>query len=463
MLMRKGLLTAVLSIAAATMVASPTLAAPTTWHTGDEAAWTGHTFAEEYWTADIHNTTADGANTTFSASYVNAGSVQAFLIAFKEWENNGSKATLPYQLFGMHYLSPEGKDVFLGGVFAFLMAFNDTYTVGTGNGLPNPGNEDVYYVLPFGVAKDYVNSSYPPEATAIPATKLGEGHYQFGISYKNLYAKIIGANSIGEFWLSTLLPIYIMRFSELTVTYDIKIDAANHTATAETFYTIGEIKDLWIWGNKTDPHSFPSTWGLAAVHYGVVFTSDYTVENATGVSVGANFDGSVDAGLNFRIGAHDRFAKIGFRGTFDLFDEQDNGSVTAVSSGNQAYSAIVHARPADTALVRWQHGLSADIFSVFAYATSANIRAAYSSPQDLKARGDANFTGDRFWYATSFPHFGGYRIVHDPSYDAYYSDPASQAPATPRKGILPGFEAPLAVAAVAGAAAVALGARKRRA
>ncbi|HKZ60091.1 MAG TPA: hypothetical protein VJ547_09635 [Candidatus Thermoplasmatota archaeon] len=458
MLARKGIVTALLSIAAAAMVSSSSVGAPTTWHTGDEAAWTGHTFAEEYWTADIQNTTADNASVTFSASWVNTGSVQAFLLAFKEWEKDGNKSTLPYQLFGMHFKSPEGREVFLGAVFAFLMAFNDTYTAGGGHGLPNPGQEDVYYVLPFGVARDYLNSSYPPVVEAIPAEKLGEGHYKFGISYKNLYAKIIGANSVGEFWLSSVLPIYVMRFSELTVTYEITIDAATHTASAETWYTIGEIQELWVWGQKVDPHNLSSNFGLAAVHYGVVFTSDYAVEDAAGSELSANFDGPVGDNLTLRIRNHERFAKIGFRGTFDLLDEQVGGGATTVSTDNQAYNAIVKARPADRLLVGWQHGLSADIFSVFAFGNSENIRAGYSSPQDLRQRASENFTGQRFWYAVSFPHFAGYRIVHDPTYDAYYSDPAP-APA-PRRG-LPGFEAPLAMAAVGSVGVLAVLARRR--
>jgi hypothetical protein len=357
----------------------------------------------------------------------------------------------------MHYYTPSGKEVFLGAVFAFLMAFNDTYTTGSGNGLPNPGDEDVYYVLPFGVAHDYENSSYPPSATAIPAQKLGEGHYKFGISYKNLYAKIISGNSLGEFWWSAVLPLYIARFSELTVTYEITVDAAAHTATAETFYTIGEVQDLWVWGVRTDPHNLSTNFGLAAVHYGTIFTSDYTVEDANGTTIGANFDGPVGDNLSLRIGGSERFAKIGFRGTYDLLDEQSDGTTTTVSSGNQALNAIVRARAPDRALVAWQHGMSADIFSVFAYGTSANVRAAYSSPQDLLNRGSANFTGSRFWYAVSFPHFQGYRIVHDPTYEAYYGEPPA---AQPRR--LPGLDTPLTVMAVASAAVFATVAAGRR-
>jgi hypothetical protein len=385
-------------------------------------------------------------------------------VAFKLWEKDNATATLPYQLFGMHYYSPAGKEVFLGAVFAFLMAYNDTYKNGTGEGLPNPGQEDVFYVLPFGVSRDYQNASYPPIVEAIAAHKIADGHYQFGISYKNLYAKIIGANSPGEFWLSAVLPIYIARFSELTVTYDIKIDPATHTASAETFYTIGEIQDLWIWGQRTNPHNLSLDFGLAAVHYGVIFTSDYTVENATGTKVGPNFEGATGDNLSFRIGSSDRFAKIGFRGTYDLFDEPDagmSGANTLISTNNTAYNAVVKARATDTGLVRWQHAMSADIFSVFAFGTSAQVRAAYTSPQDLRTRASDNFTGTTFWYAVGFPHFQGYRIVHDPTYEAYYSDPAGSTP----RGRLPGLDTPLVFGAVGTAilATVVLTGRHRRA
>ncbi len=460
MLARKGIVTALLAMAAAAVVATPSVASPSTWNAGDEKAWTGHAFTEEYWTSEITNTTPDNATVKFSASYVDAGPVEAFLIAFESWEKDGNKSTLPYQLFGMHYYSPSGKEVFLGGVFAFLMAFNDTYTAGSGEGLPNPGLEDTYYVLPFGVAHDYVNSSYPPVVEPIAAHKIADGHYQFGISYKNLYAKIIAANSSAEFWLSALLPIYIMRFSELTVTYDIKVDSANHTASAETFYTIGEIQQLWVWGHEENPHNLSSNFGIAAVHYGVVFTSDYTVQDQASTTVGANFDGPVQ-NLSLRIGGTDRFARIGFRGTFDLYDEQDTGAPTLLSSNNTAKTAVVKARAPDRALVRWQHGLSADIFSVFAFAMSSNIRASYSSPQDLRTRGEDNFTGHDFWYAVSFPHFQGYRIVHDPTYDAYYSEPTAPPTAQPKRG-LPGFEAPVVLAGVATAAALIVAGRRRR-
>jgi len=454
----RNLVTALMAAAAAMLVASPASAAPTVWNEGDEAAWTGHTFSEEYWTAEVTNETADGASTTFVASYVDAGPVEAFLVAFKQWEKGNATATLPYQLFGMHYLSPEGRDVFIGGVFAYLMAFNDTYPAG-GNGLPNPGHEDVYFVLPFGVSTDFTNDSFPLEVEAIAATKLGDGHYRFGITYRNLLAKVISANGVGEFWLSATLPIYVARFSELTVTYDIRVDTAAHTATAETFYTIGEVQKLWLWGQEVDPHALNETWGLAAVHYGVVFTSDYTVEDEAGTTLSANLDSPDEVtDMTFKVAGTERFAKIGFRGDFALYDEPEpgaGGSDTLISADNPAVNAVVGARATDRLLVAWQYGLSANIFAVFAYGMSAQIREDFTSPQDLLLRAHTQFKGNDFWYAVAFPHWQGYKVVHDPTYEAFYQAPAAQG------GRLPGFEAPFALAAAGVTGLVVVAARRR--
>jgi len=129
---------------------------PNTYKTGDEKdKLSGHTFKDNYWTTDISNTSADGTVNTFTASYVNDMNVQAFLIAFKTSVKDNKTSTLPYQFFGMHYYTPGGREVFLGAVLAFLMAYNDTWSEtlqGAGqDGIPQPDHEKVYYIIPFGV------------------------------------------------------------------------------------------------------------------------------------------------------------------------------------------------------------------------------------------------------------------------------------------------------------------------
>jgi len=395
---------------------------PDTWNTGDEYAITGHRFTEEYWTADITNTSG-GATTKMTMSYINHNDAQAFLLAFNTYEKNGNISTLPYQLFGMHYKSPDKRDIFIGAVLAFLMAFNDTYN-GTGpgeNGMPDPGHENVSYIIPFGVGGTLSNGSYIPIVEPIPVQKLGEGHYRFGMRYRNLYAKIVAANNNAILFLSWWLPLYIAKFSELTITYDVRY-GANNTLIAETFYTLGQVTKLWLYGIEVDPHLIPANWGIAAVHYVATFGSTYTVTgNTTGNTIDTNIQHPVGEDLNVKVGVPPRRVfDIGFRGKFDLIDETSN---TTIRSGADARNIIVKARDPDAWLVEWQAGFSLGAMAIMAYALSPDLQSRYSGPNDLFLHGRSQFYTSGLWYAVSFPRWGGYRVVHDPAYTAYMAAP----------------------------------------
>src|SRR4030066_2421209 len=167
----RRVLTVVVSIAVGMMMlANVSAFPPATWNDGDEEAIFGHTFDEEYWTNDsIEVKNAAGDNLTFSASYVNYEDVQAFLLCLNMVQNANGTGTVPFQLFGLHYRTPENREVFIGAELAFLMVFDDTYN-GTGpgaNGLPDPEHEDVLYVVPFGVGKT-LGGAYLPEAHVRP-------------------------------------------------------------------------------------------------------------------------------------------------------------------------------------------------------------------------------------------------------------------------------------------------------
>ena len=56
------------------------------------------------------------------------------------------------------------------------------------DGIPNT-DENKSFVIPFGVGKT-LNETYPPEVSTIKIVKKGEGHWQFGMHYKNLYALV---------------------------------------------------------------------------------------------------------------------------------------------------------------------------------------------------------------------------------------------------------------------------------
>ncbi len=445
--MRKSL-PALLSLIIVAILASPVTSVPPASFTDQDAMdLLGHTFDEEYWTVDDISFQKDGADISFSMSYASYKSVDTFLIAFNTHEKNDNVSTLPYQMFGLHYYTPEGFEVFIGAVLAFLMAFNDTYD-GTGpgqNGLPDPGHEDYYYIIPFGVGNTLEGENYAPVVETLPVEKLGEGHFRFGQRYTNLYAKIIAANNPVAFLLSAALPLYIAKFSELTVEYDVKIDEDSGKITAETFYTIGQVTNLWLYGQEVDPQSLPDNFGLAAVHYVVPFVNGIMIKPEDGAfDVDGGITKVMDEDITMSVNdGQERAFTIGHRGVYDLIDEDDG---TKIREQQDATALTLEAKPADGLLVAWQAALSLDIFCTAAWAVSESLQDIYVGPKALwQAAPHTIFVATPLWYATAFPGWGGYRIEHDPTYTAY----ADVAYETGVEEKAPGFEATIVLLAIA--------------
>ncbi len=409
----------------------PTSSAPgfDDWEDGDEEEILGHSFDDEYWTAEITNETENG-EATFVISYVNYADVQAFLVAFKSIDNETGSGTLPYQMYGMHYFTPEGIEVFIGALLAFFMVYNDT----NGNNIPNPDaphNEDIWYVIPFGIGETLnASDSYAPVVTPIPAQRLGKGHYKFGMKYENLYAYV----SKHPLWGWILKTGWIAKFSELTITYDITINDETGEVKTETYYTIGQVTELWafIFGFpiEANPSDLPDTLGLGAVHFVTIFSSKYKVTGETsGNTISPSATELADENVSIAVGQKDERAfAIRFMGEFDLVDEDTGNTIVEDSP---AYNVLVQAKGNDLSLVWWQLGFSAAIFSVFAYGLSDHVQDKYSSPRDLAQRSLNIFNPDGFgvralWYGVCFPSWKGYRVVHDPVYSAYFGEaPAS--------------------------------------
>ncbi len=417
--MRKELAALLALFSTAIMVMPAGAMPPSSWTPGKEKDITGHAFTEEYWTSGaITNTTADNATASFTMSYVNSNDVQAFLVAMNTVTKGTSVGTLPWQMFGMHYYTPHGSENFLVAVLAFLLAFNDT----NGNGMPDHGNEPSYYIIPFGAGDSLrnVTANYMPEAIPRPAQKLGEGHYQFGMTYKNLYAKIIDADNIMSLLISAALPLFIARFSELSVTYDITIDPKTKVARAESFYTIGQVDRLWLWGKDVGREALPDNFGISAVHYLATFASTYSVVDASGTKVTPNIQKPLDQNLTLKIGKDERAMEIGYGSKFDLKNET---SGLYVEQGKQAYNMLVAARPGDSWLVAWQAGFTLDVLCTIAYGLSKEIRDKFTSPLNLYNLGRTTFWAAAMWYGVSFPSWKGYRVEHDPSYTAFFGAP----------------------------------------
>ncbi len=381
---------------------------------GDEAAVFGHTFEEEYWTNDSLFVEGANGNGSLTASYVNVGDFEAFLIAFNEFNHtNGQQLIVPYQLFGMHFITPGNEEVFIGAVFAFLLVHNETYG---SNQLPDVGNEPSWYVVP--VANSSTWPEYVPSVEPIPATKLGDNHYRMGMHYYNLTCRIVDANNPLGFWLSLGLPILEVVISELTIQYDIRIDETGEVHS-ETLYTIGQVKELQLWGVEQNPSDIINeNMEVSAVHFLSIFASEYSVVGTTsGNEIASPTDTvPIDEDITIEVGAQERAFDIGFGRSYDLVNETTD---TTVSSGLTALNTLLGVRLGDLILILWQAPLSAWLFAHMAYGLSTQMQNTYATVGAMVANVNTAFTNTNWWYAVTFPTWNGLRVEQDPVYVAY--------------------------------------------
>ncbi len=408
------------------------------WEAGDEEEVFGHTFEEESWYTTIENRTADNKTAEFGVSFLNMGDIEAFLITMNQVEDEeGNRGVLPYQMFGMHYYTTAGKEVFIGALLAFLCVWEDT----DNNTVPSTG-EKFFYVIPFG-AGNVINGTYPPTVTNHQVEKISDDHFKFGITYRNMYA-IATENPLATAYLATG---WVLQFTELTITYDINIDRDTGELTSETYYTVGQITTLFavILGIPIPANdiqgTIPDNFGFGAVHFTNVFTSHYKVLDGNGSELNTNRDQVIDGEINLTADDTRAFS-LGLRGDYDLIDEVED---TTISQDLQAKNMIMKAKLNDLILVAWQLGFSAKVFSSMAYGLSAQIRSNWATPgllikDSTKAIGPKGFGSQAFWYGVFFPNWDGYRIVHDPVYTAYFGEVPANVDDVIDDEPTPGFE-----------------------
>ncbi|TFG14174.1 hypothetical protein EU537_04440 [Candidatus Thorarchaeota archaeon] len=381
---------------------------------GDEEEIFGHTFDEEYWTNDSISVETSGGNASFTTSYVNQDNFSAFLIAFNRIVTNDStEIILPYQLFGMNYLTPEGKEVFIGSIFAFLLVHNETYG---DNNLPDIGNENAWYVVPMSTGNPWEDVS--PDVESIPVEKIEEGHYRFGMRYINMTARVVSTG--GGFLLSLLLPFMTVLFSEIVVEYDIQIDQTTGEVHAETIYTIGQVKRARVGLQEKDPSEvITDNMEISAVHYLSTFESNYNLtQSSSGNSIQPPTSTDLlDDNLTITIGDNqERAFDIGLGRDYDLINETTD---EVILENQDALNALLATQPGDFLLIAWQAPLSAFLFAHMAYGLSATVRDRYDNPGKLAANATNAFHSSQWWYSVTFPEWNGLRVQQDPVYTAY--------------------------------------------
>ncbi|TFG32915.1 hypothetical protein EU528_01805 [Candidatus Thorarchaeota archaeon] len=403
------------------------------WSSGDELAVFGHTFTEEYWTNDSLMVEGTHGNGSLTASFVHVGDFDAFLIAFNEFNHtDGTKMIAPYQLFGMHFITPGNEEVFIGAIFAFLMVHNETFG---SNQLPDlgTGKDPAWYVVP--LADNTLFPGYEASVEPIPATKLSDNHYRMGMHYYNLTCRIVDANNPLGFWLSLALRLLEVVISELTIQYDIIIDEVTGEVHAETLYTIGEVKELKHLGVSRPPSEYIiDSMEISAVHFLSIFASEYSVVGSTDgntIAAPTNTTPMVD-NVTIEVGdSGERAFDIGFGRSYDLVNETTS---TVVNSSLTAINTLLGVRLSDLILILWQAPLSGWLFAHMAYGLSTQLQSTYATVGGMVNNVNTAFTNTNWWYAVTFPTWNGLRVQQDPVYVAYSNLAITGEP--PESGIL---------------------------
>jgi len=184
----------------------------------------------------------------------------------------------------------------------------------------------------------------------------------------------------------------------------------------ESYYTIGQIQHIWVFGHEQDLSNFPPTFGVTAVHYVGVFTSKYNMTYSnTGEIVSPTQNTPLNDNITIRVGNNERAFDIGLGRSYELINETSGATVAT----GQAKNLLVAANPLDLALIAWQAPLSLGLFATFAYALSGYLQSHYSGPADLLLHGTSAFKGNTLWYGVAFSDWRGLRIYQDPAYVAY--------------------------------------------
>ncbi|MFX0167809.1 MAG: Loki-CTERM sorting domain-containing protein [Candidatus Hodarchaeota archaeon] len=412
---------------------------PATYVPGSEAALFGHTFTEPFWTnVTTHEDPVTNNSIEIIMHHINyegTGAFQAALLALGDvyiYEND-THSTFPYQLFGMHFTTPTGKEIFTGAVFAFMYAFNDT----NGNNIRD-GSEASWFVVPYGY--DGGNKTATPSVDAIDVTNPEPGHYRFGMRYNDLYARIVSRENWLAFWLTLGLPLVEFQISELEFIYDIKVNETSGEITAETFYNIGQVQELHVAGigeidNMTEVHEALQNVTIGMAHFVTAWGSEYFTDPGTTMPVAAA--DWIAGTIATDPAGNERAFAVGVRGTYDVINET---SGITLRDDEPAIAWVMTPTFTDLLLVGWQLPLSADFLAIWSYAVSPMLQTLYTGPLDVYNHANSAFNKVAFWYAISFPKFGGYRIEHDPVYTAYSNigQAAPEIPGFPLEAILIG-------------------------
>jgi len=409
-------------------------------------------------------------------NYINVGGFQLFYAGLVNATHNGTFVTIPIQTFFEHFKTVGGKDAITASSFISLVSFNESGTD------PYPNSPDkadtVYASFSLGVNLTAITGhklpGYVASSTIIPLTQVDSQHYTWGLKYTNLNAIWWKINPDPFFPTADLVtPRGFAQYSELSFNYALAIDPNSKTATLTSNYTIGRMSDLYILSptpavhlNSTGTYNLSGSTinsqniyqflqskqlkiSIVLANKAILAGTDTNKDNSGASVDNTNSIDVTHTAVNTAASDGDEIFKtdFGVKSKYQLYN------YTADSSENTASTYDVNVRTVNVRAwagnpVFWFQNRFMGFLRLFV----ANVDPDLIQQAKL---GLLDLTVSDYLYIISYPTWGGYRIVHDPDYTAFYT-PASNV------GLLTAIFLAVAVAAGVGGLFAFLF-RKRRA
>lgn len=382
------------------------------------------------------------------ANYVNVGGFQLFSAGLVNVTHNDVNfVTIPLQTFFEHYKTPGGKDVITASSFISLVAFRENSTTDIYPNSPDKGDE-IYASFSLGVNLTALTGHKMPSpvstAKTIPLTSTDSNHYSWGLKYTSLNAMWWKVNPDPLFpCCIPSTPRGLAQYTELTFNYALAIDPNSKIATLTASYTVGRITDLWIITsspavhmNSTGTFNLDGTARNSTTVYqyvtakqlklsivlsqkAIIAGTTTTNKDDSGASVDS--DNSTDVtrtAVNTAAGDGERAfrADFGVKPTYNLYNYTSNPSEATASTYNVNTRTVNRAGWGGNPVFWFQNAFMGFLPLFVAHVDPGLIQQAKT--------GMVSFSVTDYLYIISYPTWGGYRIVNDPAYTAYYQ-PAS--------------------------------------
>ncbi len=382
------------------------------------------------------------------ANYVNVGGFQLFSTGLVNVTHNDVNfVTIPIQTMFEHYKTPGGKDVITASSFISLVAFRENSTTDVYPNSPDRGDEN-YASFSLGVNLTALTGHKMPSplstARIIPLTSTDSNHYSWGLKYTNLNAMWWKVNPDPLFpCCIPTAPRGLAQYTELTFNYALAIDPSLKTATLTASYTVGRITDLWIITPTPGVHmNSTGTYNLDGTAHNSTTVYQFLASKQFKLSIVLS-QKAIIAGTT-TTNKDDSGASVDNDNSTDVTHTAVN---TAAIDGERAFRADFSAKPSYNLYNYTKDPTEATYATYNVNTRTVNRNGWGGNPvfwfqnafmgflplfvvnvdpgliQQAKT-GMVNFSVTDYLYIISYPTWGGYRIVNDPAYTAYYQ-PAS--------------------------------------